>query len=124
MVQKDMITIYFDGLCRPKNPGGVATYGYVIYKDGENVKSGCGVVGAGAELFTGNNLIVMAWMDRKVTTRQVLRNWGVVYLGNFIGAVLTAVGMYLSQQYSFANGAVGLNALNTANVKMQYGFLQ
>lgn len=82
------------------------------------------VVGAGAELFTGNNLIVMAWMDRKVTTRQVLRNWGVVYLGNFIGAVLTAVGMYLSQQYSFANGAVGLNALNTANVKMQYGFLQ
>jgi ribonuclease HI len=43
-----MITIYFDGLCRPKNPGGVATYGYVIYKDGEKVKSGCGVVGSGA----------------------------------------------------------------------------
>jgi len=43
-----MIIIYFDGLCRPKNPGGVATYGYVIYKDGEKVKSGCGVVGSGA----------------------------------------------------------------------------
>jgi len=43
-----MITIYFDGLCRPKNPGGVATYGYVIYKDGEKVKSGFGVVGSGA----------------------------------------------------------------------------
>jgi len=43
-----MITIYFDGLCKPKNPGGVATYGYVIYKDGEKVKSGCGVVGSGA----------------------------------------------------------------------------
>jgi len=42
-----MITIYFDGLCRPKNPGGVATYGYVIYKDGGKVKSGCGVVGSG-----------------------------------------------------------------------------
>jgi ribonuclease HI len=43
-----MITIYFDGLCRPKNPGGVATYGYVIYQDGKKVKSGCGVVGSGA----------------------------------------------------------------------------
>jgi ribonuclease HI len=43
-----MITIFFDGLCRPKNPGGVATFGYVIYKDGEKVKRGCGVVGSGA----------------------------------------------------------------------------
>jgi len=42
-----MITIYFDGLCRPRNPGGVATYGYVIYKDGKNVRSGYGVVGSG-----------------------------------------------------------------------------
>ena len=47
-VQKDMITIYFDGLCRPRNPGGVAAYGYVIYKDGRKVKSGKGVVGSGA----------------------------------------------------------------------------
>ncbi len=43
-----MITLYFDGLCRPRNPGGVATYGYVIYKDGKKVKSGYGVVGSGA----------------------------------------------------------------------------
>ena len=43
-----MITIYFDGLCRPKNPGGVATYGYLIYQDGKKVKSGHGVVGSGA----------------------------------------------------------------------------
>ena len=43
-----MITIYFDGLCRPRNPGGVATYGYVIYKDGKKAKSGYGVVGSGA----------------------------------------------------------------------------
>jgi ribonuclease HI len=48
LVQKDMITIYFDGLCRPRNPGGVATYGYVIYKDGKQMKSGYGVVGSGA----------------------------------------------------------------------------
>jgi ribonuclease HI len=43
-----MITIFFDGLCRPRNPGGVATYGYVIYQDTEKVNSGCGVVGSGA----------------------------------------------------------------------------
>ena len=43
-----MITIYFDGLCRPKNPGGVATYGFLIYKDGKKVKSGSGVIGSGA----------------------------------------------------------------------------
>jgi ribonuclease HI len=42
-----MITIYFDGLCRPRNPGGVATFGYVIYQDGKKVKSGYGVVGSG-----------------------------------------------------------------------------
>jgi len=43
-----MITIFFDGLCRPKNPGGVATYGYVVYKDGKKVKTGNGVIGSGA----------------------------------------------------------------------------
>jgi len=43
-----MITIHFDGLCRPKNPGGVATYGYLIYQDGKKVKSGYGVIGSGA----------------------------------------------------------------------------
>jgi ribonuclease HI len=45
-----MITIYFDGLCRPNNPGGVATYGYVIYRGTEKVKTGCGVVGSGARM--------------------------------------------------------------------------
>src|SRR5665647_3789529 len=43
-----MITIYFDGLCRPRNPCGIATYGYVIYQDTEKVNSGFGVVGSGA----------------------------------------------------------------------------
>lgn len=45
---KNMITIYFDGLCRPKNPGGVATFGYLIYQDGKKVKSGYGMIGSGA----------------------------------------------------------------------------
>lgn len=45
------------------------------------------VVIGGAELFTGNNLIAMAWAERRVTTRRLLRNWLLVYVGNAVGAV-------------------------------------
>jgi len=82
------------------------------------------VVVAGAELFTGNNLIVMAWADRRVTGRQVLRNWLLVYAGNFVGSVATAVLLFLSKQYEFGGGAVGLNILDTASAKCSLGFLQ
>ena len=67
-----MITIYFDGLCRPRNPGGIATYGYVIYKDGEKVKSGCGVVGSGAGM-TNN---VAEYSALKRAAEWVSRNGG------------------------------------------------
>lgn len=43
-----MIEVYFDGACEPVNPGGVATYGFVIYRDGAKLHEGCGVVGCGA----------------------------------------------------------------------------
>ena len=82
------------------------------------------VVVAGAELFTGNNLIVMAWAGGKVSTRLLLRNWGIVYVGNFVGAGMTAVLVFLSGQYALGNGAVGLNALNIANAKVNLGFGQ
>lgn len=49
------------------------------------------VIVGGAELFTGNSLIVMAWADRKVTTAALLRNWGLVFVANFVGAVATAI---------------------------------
>jgi formate transporter FocA len=82
------------------------------------------VIVAGAELFTGNNLIIMAWASGKVSTGRLLRNWIIVYLGNFVGSILTAAGMFLSGQYSFGSGAVGLNALNIANAKVNLGFGQ
>lgn len=82
------------------------------------------VVGAGAELFTGNNLIVMAWASKKVTTGKLLNNWLIVYVGNFVGAISTAVILFLSWQWAFGGGAVGLNALNIANHKVQLGFGQ
>ncbi len=81
------------------------------------------VVVAGAELFTGNNLIVMAWASRKVCTWKLLRNWAIVYVGNFLGAAATAVFVFLSQQYMAANGAVGLNALAIANAKTSLDFV-
>ncbi len=82
------------------------------------------VVVGGAELFTGNNLIVMAWASRKVTTAALLRNWGIVYLGNFIGSVGTALLVFLARQYTFGGGAVGLTALNIAKSKVELDFIQ
>jgi formate transporter len=73
---------------------------------------------AGAELFTGNNLIVMAWASGRVKTSGLLRNWTIVFAGNFAGAFLTAVLMFFTTQYTFGNGAVGLVALSTAHAKV------
>jgi formate transporter FocA len=82
------------------------------------------VIGAGAELFTGNNLIVMAWAGGRVTTTQLLRNWVIVYAGNFVGSLLTAVMMFWSKQYTFGNGAIGQNVLAIANGKVNLEFMQ
>jgi formate transporter len=82
------------------------------------------VVVAGAELFTGNNLIVMAWANGRVTGRALLRNWGIVYLGNFAGALGTVVLMFLTKQYTFGNNAVGITALKIGVTKVDYGFMQ
>src|SRR5512143_761010 len=57
------------------------------------------VVVAGAELFTGNNLIVMAWAAGKVTTVKLLRNWGIVWIGNLVGGMLTAIIVFVGRQY-------------------------
>lgn len=81
------------------------------------------VVVGGAELFTGNNLIVMAWASRKVSTGQLLRNWIIVYAGNFAGAVFTALMIFLSDVYLIGNGSQGLTALNIANAKVGLDFL-
>jgi len=81
------------------------------------------VIVAGAELFTGNNLIVMAWAGRKVTTGRLLRNWAIVYLGNLVGAVATALLIYLSGQYGLNNYAVGELALRIAHSKTELGLI-
>ena len=82
------------------------------------------VVVAGAELFTGNNLIVMAWAGKRVSTARLLRNWAIVYAGNFVGAVATAALLYVSKQYEFDHGAVGTTAVTIAAAKTSLGFGQ
>lgn len=82
------------------------------------------VVVGGAELFTGNNLIVMAWASKKVTTGALLHNWAVVYLGNLVGSMGTALLVFLSKQFTFNSGAVGETAIKIAVSKVNLGFLQ
>jgi formate/nitrite transporter len=82
------------------------------------------IVIGGAELFTGNTLIIMAWAGRKVTTLLLLRNWSIVYAGNFVGSVLTALLVFWAKQYTFGSGQIGLQALSTANGKVSLEFGQ
>ncbi len=82
------------------------------------------VVVAGAELFTGNNLMVMAWASRRISTVRVLGTWTIVYVGNFVGSIATAALVYASGQYEFGGGAVGQAALTTAATKTGLGFGQ
>jgi len=82
------------------------------------------VVVAGAELFTGNNLIVMGWASRRVSTALLLENWTIVWIGNFVGALATAFIVYVSGQYTFGGGAVGQTALSIAAAKTSLGFVE
>jgi formate transporter len=82
------------------------------------------VVVAGAELFTGNNLIVMAWAGRRVTTARLAGNWTLVWIGNFVGALGTALLVFVAKQYEFGGGAVGEAALSIAAAKTDLGFVQ
>ncbi len=82
------------------------------------------VVVAGAELFTGNNLIVMAWADRKITALQLLRNWTLVFAGNFVGSVGAAVLVYLSGVLQLGDGAFGASAAQVASAKVALPFIE
>jgi len=80
------------------------------------------VVIAGAELFTGNNLLVMAWADRKISTYELLRNWTVVCIGNFIGAGGLALLVFLSHHPDMNNGAIAQEYIGIAAAKTSMPF--
>ena len=82
------------------------------------------VIITGAELFTGNNLIVMAFVSRKITSGQVLRNWGIVFIGNLVGALIAVFLIYLSGMWTAGDGSSGVTPLMIANGKVNLTFLE
>jgi formate transporter len=82
------------------------------------------VVVGGAELFTGNNLIVMAWANGKVSGLALLRNWLIVYIGNFVGSMGTVSFMFLARQHTFGTSAMGIAALRIGVAKVDLTFIQ
>jgi formate/nitrite transporter len=80
------------------------------------------VVIAGAELFTGNNLLVMAWADGKITTTEVARNWVVVYFANAVGAMGLALVVWLSRHGDMNEGAVAAQYVAIATAKVALPF--
>jgi len=80
------------------------------------------VVIAGAELFTGNNLLVMAWAGRRISTVELLRNWIVIYLANFIGALGLVLLVLWSHHWRMNGEAVGIAAVNIAAAKAALPF--
>lgn len=82
------------------------------------------VVVAGAELFTGNNLIAMAWASGRIGIREVMRNWVIVYVGNVVGCLGTVLLVLWSDVSSLNNGSVGETAINIAHAKADLTFIQ
>lgn len=75
------------------------------------------VVIAGAELFTGNNLLVMAWADQKISSYELLRNWLLVSVSNFIGAIGIALLVFFSNHLHMNEGALQESYLQIARTK-------
>jgi formate/nitrite transporter len=82
------------------------------------------VVVAGAELFTGNNFLVMAWASRRITTWELARNWLIIYAANFVGALGLVLLVFLSNHWQAAGGAVGANAVKIAYAKAALPFAE
>jgi formate transporter len=80
------------------------------------------VIVGGAELFTGNNLIAMAWAQGKVGTRAVLRNWGWVYISNLVGCLAAVTLAYLSGILHSVDMGFGVQALKIAASKTNLSF--
>ncbi|MFX0206630.1 MAG: formate/nitrite transporter family protein [Candidatus Hodarchaeota archaeon] len=82
------------------------------------------VVIGGAELFTGNNLIIVACLSKKVTAFRLTKNWIVVFIGNLIGSILLVLLMYISGLWKTNSNLVGVSALIIANAKVNLTFME
>jgi len=82
------------------------------------------VVIAGAELFTGNHLAIMSLASRKITVSKLLRNWILVYVGNFLGSVATAAILYMSKAWTNNGYQFGIRAMMISSHKVSLGFVE
>jgi formate transporter len=82
------------------------------------------VVVGGAELFTGNTLMTIACLEKRVTTGALLRNWVIVYIGNLVGSLVVALLTTIGQTYDFGGGTLGMTALSIASAKVNLDFWQ
>lgn len=82
------------------------------------------VVVAGAELFTGNSLMVSSVVTGRVTWGRVLGRWGVVYVANFLGSILLALLFYFSGLWKAGGGGLGETAVSVAYGKVHLGFVE
>ena len=82
------------------------------------------VVIGGAELFTGNNLIAMAWASRLISRREVMRNWCLAYVGNVAGCLGTVLLVVWADVGGLGNGAVGETVVRIARAKVELGPLE
>ena len=82
------------------------------------------VIVGGAELFTGDALMVVSYASGKITAAALLRAWGLVYLGNIAGSIGTAALVFLSGQHALAGGGVGRTALAVASYKASLGTVE
>jgi len=80
------------------------------------------VVIAGAELFTGNNLMISSVMTKDIDFGTMMKRWGLVFVANFIGSILLALIFYYSGLWKVANGAMGAAAVGTAYSKVNLTF--
>jgi len=82
------------------------------------------VVLTGAELFTSSTLTLTARASGRITWTQLLRNWGVVYVANFIGALVIAGLVHVAGTWHSADGGWGAVVLGTAQAKVSHPFLE
>ncbi len=82
------------------------------------------IVICGGELFTSSVLTSIAWANKQITFGKMLKTWGKVYVGNFIGAMLLLAIVTAAGLYQMDNGQWGLNALNIAQHKLHHTAIQ
>lgn len=109
----------FYAVTMTNEPGGSVPFGLSRVAGGLAFSLGLVlVVIGGAELFTGNNLLAMAWVAKRVTTSQVIRNWCWVYLGNLAGSLGTALLVLVAGMDTLGDGSVGETIVRIARAKI------